>query len=410
MACSVRSKPPCRVNSSSMWSKKRMPVRDVVAALAVDRQLPADLRLRRPPVEGRARASAAVAHRRLPRPASSTDLERLDARQSVCVEHARRSIADAARRAPDPSSDRGRARSRAASACDERRHRVADADEHVVRGALPVLEAEPAAGRVEPLARFARPAPRSAAGTSSSSSAACVAASATPLMLNGSVTARTGSSACGWPIDDADAHAGKAVRLRERPADEHVRVARQLAAGTSRRRTRCRPRRSSTTACGAASAIRSQVGERDQLAGRIVRRVEEDHPRPRRDRGDHRVGRKREVRARRHAHRRRADRGRRVRIRIERRQRHDRFGVVHARARAMWPTAAIRMPFVEAVGQQHPVGIDVEVRARRRARARCTTDRSRRRRLQRRIASSTRGEQPPVFSLRCSRSPSPGSG
>ena len=132
---------------------------------------------------------------------------------------------------------------------------------------------------------------------SRSSSAASVAARATPLMLKGSVTARTASSDCGWPIRTPDAHAGQTVRLRERPADQHVRVARQtrqkrLAAELDVRLVdeHDRLRR------GFGNPL--QIGDRDQLSGRIVRRVEEDHPRARRDRREHLVGLKREVRAR----------------------------------------------------------------------------------------------------------------
>ena len=42
---------------------------------------------------------------------------------------------------------------------------------------------------------------------------------ATPLMLNGSVTARTGVERLRLADDDADAHAGQPVGLRERAAD-----------------------------------------------------------------------------------------------------------------------------------------------------------------------------------------------
>ena len=73
-----------------------------------------------------------------------------------------------------------------------------------------------------------------------------------------------------------------------------------------------------------------------------------------------------------------ADGRRRVRIRIERRQRDDRFGVVDARARAMWPTAAIRMPSSRPLVSSTQSGSTSKCRAHARTSA-DTTDTSTRR-------------------------------
>ena len=178
-------------------------------------------------------------------------------------------------------------------------------------------------------------------------------------MLKGSVTARTGSSDCGLSDDDADAHACQPVRLGERAADEHIRVASKL-------RQEGRAAEFDVRLVDEDDGMRRgfrdapEIRNRDQPAGRIARRVQEDHPGPRRDRGDDRVSRKHELGSWRDSYGGRADGGRRVRIRIERRQRDDRFRVVDPRTRDV-TDGGHQDAFVEPVGQQDPVGIDVEV-------------------------------------------------
>ena len=62
-------------------------------------------------------------------------------------------------------------------------------------------------------------------GTVVSASATGSAAAAQTLTLYGGTTRRSGASVAGVADDRADAHARESVRLRERPADDHVRVA-----------------------------------------------------------------------------------------------------------------------------------------------------------------------------------------
>ena len=116
----------------------------------------------------------------------------------------------------------------------------------------------------------------------------------------------------------------------------------------------------STTAWGAASQMRARSVDGDELPGRIVRRVEKDHPRAGRHRVDDRLRRKREVGPRRHPHRLGSHGHRRVGVRIEGGLRNDRFRVVHARLGNV-PDRGHEDALVQPVREQHPVGIHTEV-------------------------------------------------
>ncbi len=102
-------------------------------------------------------------------------------------------------------------------------------------------------------------------------------------MLKGSVTARTGSSDCRLPDDDTDAHAGEPVCLGERAPDQHIRVVAKL---WQKRRAAELDVGLVDQDDGARRGVRdaAEIRNRDQAASRIARRVQEDHPRPRRDR------------------------------------------------------------------------------------------------------------------------------
>ena len=95
---------------------------------------------------------------------------------------------------------------------------------------------------------------------------------------------------------------------------------------------------------------------------------------------------------------------------IECRHGDERLGIVDRAPRDMTDRRH-QDAFVETVGQQHPLGIESRYSARRARRARVHgIRRARRVGCSAAVASSTRGEQPPVFSLKWRRSPSPRSG
>ncbi len=167
----------------------------------------------------------------------------------------------------------------------------------------------------------------------------------------------------GLADDDADAHAGKTIRLRERAPDQHVGIARHI--GQERLATEL-----DIGLVHEDDRVWSSLGDapkivvRNQLPGRIVRGVEEDHFRARCNRRDHLVDLKHVSRTRGNRYRPRTDGDRGVGIGIKRGQRHDRLGVVCARASDV-ANRGHQDAFVESVGQQHPIRIDVEVRSAR---------------------------------------------
>ena len=157
---------------------------------------------------------------------------------------------------------------------------------------------------------------------------------------------------------------------------------------------------------GTAPAMVANRVERHRHAGRVVRVGQEDHARVRRDGGEHVVERKAEIGARHDAHRPAADDFGVEPEDLERRLGNDRFRHEAARRRSQIGDRDRHDPFVEPVDQRDRVGGDAEIAGAR-------LDRRGVRRVEadlvgaeRRSASSTRGEQPPVFSFWCSRRPS----
>ena len=156
--------------------------------LAVERRSPRDPRL----------ASSAD---RSPRGAQHL-LHRLDAPPRVLDDAGRRP--GCSRRSRARSTGRGcRCRARARLRRDPR-CAIAGADEHEIRAAPPVLQAEPIARRVQQRLRFAH-LPQVFAQVRGSSSAACTAATAAMLTLYTGIACRIGSSRSGAPTRRADA-------------------------------------------------------------------------------------------------------------------------------------------------------------------------------------------------------------
>ena len=147
--------------------------------------------------------------------------------------------------------------------------------------------------------------------------------------------------------------------------------------------------------------------ERHRHAGRVVRVGQEDDARARRDRRQHAVERKAEIRPRHHAHRPAADDFGVELEDLERRLRNDRFGHEAACRRSQVGDRNPRDAFVEAVDERDRIGRSLRDSGRTPRSSPRTAGRSQSgRRAGRRSASSTRGEQPPVFSFWCSRRPS----
>ena len=245
-------------------------------------------------------------------------------------------------------------------------------------------------------------------GESRSRSAARHPATAKTLRLYGGTTPRRASSRVGVADEAAGAKAGQAVRLRERPSNDDIRIAR---ASSGRNVSPQKSKYASSTTIVTSAGVRRTISRmrlaRDQLSRRVVGIGQENNSRP-------------PAQSRPESHRAemqsRASGGMdttrppaaltNTRIHFKR------------RLPERWPLAARQLagaakrahrqreqPFIQAVGQHQLRLADAEIRgafSRQRRRSRGSTRHPRRSIA--RIASMTAGEQPPVFSLRCSRS------
>ena len=321
----------------------------VVTAPSVHRERARDLRFRGLAIES---GDASLAHR-----ASLPDITDSSASMaaSVCVNNPA-----VTRMQPGVAGSFDRSRTwtpRRGQRVDDRCDRVADADHDEIRCTLPVLETESPARRVEPLARF-RHLRRVAGKELAILEGRERGGHGDGVDVEGQRDGAHRIERRGLTDEDPDAHARQPIGLGERAADEDIRVRPQLW-------QECRAAELDVRLVDEDDGMRRrfsnapQIRDRNEPPGRIARRIQKDHPGPRRDGGNDRVSRKHEVRSRRYSHGGRADGGRRIRIRIERRQRNDRFGVVDSRTSDV-TDGGHQDAFVQPVGQQDPIRIDVE--------------------------------------------------